>query len=55
MTEYIDLLAEHDRLKALNAELVEALEELFSAKPGLDRANSLSRARAVLDKARKEG
>ena len=48
---YADLLAERDRLKAINAELVEAIEMLLVVTD----AAGANKARAALDKARKEG
>jgi len=52
------MLTERDRLKALNAELVEALEGLttrLSHPLPSEHPPSLFKARAVLAKVRKEG
>ncbi len=48
------------RLRAMNAKLVRALEELYSVKPGLiiptrPQILAFKKAAAVLAKARKEG
>ena len=65
MAERVDLLSECDRLKAINAELVAALEQLATLgeqgmRPEFDEWLAFHDkvaqvARAALDKARKEG
>ena len=47
MTKYIDLLAEHDRLKAINAELVAENMDLLCALENMTVIGN-----AALDKAR---
>ncbi len=62
MTEYIDLLAKHDRLRAINAELVGGLNHCvnvlaeYERKPGDDlrgfMLGALDVARAAIKKAK---